>query len=77
MKETEDERDEKMERHTIFMVRILLKLLPKAIHIFNAILIKTLMAIFPGQDQIILRLHGNTKHLNSQNNLRRTELEVS
>ena len=75
MEETEGGRDGKMmERYTVFIFReniVKMTILPKAIHRFHAILIKIPMAIFPGLDQIALILHGNTEHLNSQNNFKR------
>ena len=42
--------------------------IPKAIYRFNAISIKISMAFFIELEQIILKIYGNTKIPNSQNN---------
>ena len=48
-------------------------ILPKAIHRFSAVFIKLSMAFFTELEQLKKNMYGNTKDLNSQNNLEKEE----
>ena len=75
MKETEDDTDTLCSwTGKIYIVTVTIL---KLNYIFIAIPMKIPMAFFTGLEQVLLKLNGNTKTLNSQNNLEeKTNLEV-